>query len=226
MSDTSSGEVTPMRTPRRMSPTLGGPSNGAPRGGSPVDDTETTSTKPNKEPVVLGGSNDGFQIVLVPPETDGNFTAFNKMCDDLDSEFLMQPINEADYDSETQACVDKNTGGPASFYDHYVTRRKKKKGKKGCTIELHTIPKQSGESSSGEAADQPQRSRLGAPHSPGAAPALDLLSVPATSVPRGSLHNAAVRRIACGRMPPREDSGAAAPADDAAPPPYAAAPEA
>lgn len=77
-----------------------------------------------------------FQIVIQPPDTNSNWTAFNRECDDLNSDFLMQPINEADYDSETQACVDlRSEEGPRSFYDHYVTRRRKKKGVKGLGVE-------------------------------------------------------------------------------------------
>ncbi|CAD2212814.1 hypothetical protein AGDE_02064 [Angomonas deanei] len=69
-----------------------------------------------------------FVLQLVPPPTESNFTDYNRKCVDLDSDFLMQPINEAPYDSETQACVDLNNNGPASFYDHYVRAPKQKKG--------------------------------------------------------------------------------------------------
>ncbi len=123
-----------------------------------------------------------FQIVVVPPDTPSNWREFNRDCDVLDSDFLMQPVNEADYDSETQACVDARTGGPTSFYDHYVTKRRKKKGKKGCTVEGHAPP----------ATPQPRQPFANQ----------DLLSVPGTTLPKGLLSNVAVRRIACGRMPP------------------------
>lgn len=76
-----------------------------------------------------------FQIVIEPPDTKANWTTFNRDCEDLNSDFLMQPINEADYDSETQACVDARTGGPRSFYDHYVTKRRKKRGMRGLGVE-------------------------------------------------------------------------------------------
>ena len=72
-----------------------------------------------------------FSIVVEPPTFMG-WSDFNRKCEDLDSDFLMQPINEADYDSETQCLVDKHDEekGKKSFYDHFVTKRKKKKGLK------------------------------------------------------------------------------------------------
>lgn len=123
-----------------------------------------------------------FEIVVVPPDTPSNWREFNRDCDVLDSDYLMQPVNEADYDSETQACVDARTGGPASFYDHYVTKRRKKKGKKGCTVE--------GPAPIATPSPQPVFAQQ------------DLLTVPGTQLPKGLLSNVAVRRIACGRMPP------------------------
>lgn len=75
----------------------------------------------------------GVTILLEAPSTQGNFRDYNRLCDSLDADRLMQPINEADYDSETQVCVDRATGGPSSFYDHFVRRPRKKKGLRiGC----------------------------------------------------------------------------------------------
>lgn len=68
-----------------------------------------------------------FCIVVDPPDTASNFMDYNRPPEDLNSEFLMEPVNEADYDSETQACVDARTGGPTNFHEHFVTKRKKKK---------------------------------------------------------------------------------------------------
>ena len=74
----------------------------------------------------------GFSITVTKPDNPVNFLDFYHEDDDLDSDFLMAPINEADYDSETQFCIDlQNPEGPRSFHDHYVTKRKKKKGKAG-----------------------------------------------------------------------------------------------
>lgn len=122
-------------------------------------------------------------IVIEPPTTEGNFVGFNVQCEELDSDFLMQPVNEADYDSETQACVDARTGGPSSYYDHFVTRRKKKKFFRG-NIEAPVHEK-------GARTAQPT------------APDSSMLMVPnSIGIPKGALSNVAVRRIACGRMPP------------------------
>lgn len=166
--------------------------------------------------------NCGFTIVIDPPDTAGNFKGFNVECDVLDSDFLMQPVNEADYDSETQACVDRQTG-VTSFYDHYVTKRRKKKGLKGVGIECpapplrcappestSTLPAQPPpppssasclESSGGRISHQNHQVPLAVPVSDS-----NLLAPPSRlAVPKGALGNVAVRRIACGRMPPRQD---------------------
>lgn len=125
-----------------------------------------------------------FRIVIEPPDTAGNFKAFNVTCDVLDSDFLMQPINEADYDSETQVCVDTRTGQHQSFYEHFVTKRKKKKGKRVGTetsAPHDVVPRVT--------VAQPTQDP-------------DRLMPPQTlAVPKGALSNVAVRRIACGRMP-------------------------
>jgi hypothetical protein len=153
-----------------------------------------------------------FSIVIDPPDTAGNFKGFNVTCEVLDSDFLMQPVNEADYDSETQACVDRQTG-VKSFYDHYVTKRKKKKGLKGVGVEC-PAPKR-GEPSSSSLLSIPVAAsgcgRLGAEMASAPNfPDPNYLAPPSClAVPKGVLDNVAVRRIACGRMPPRRDEVAA-----------------
>eukprot|EP00992_Anisonema_acinus_P014953 TRINITY_DN9538_c0_g1_i1.p1 TRINITY_DN9538_c0_g1~~TRINITY_DN9538_c0_g1_i1.p1 ORF type:complete len:166 (+),score=21.20 TRINITY_DN9538_c0_g1_i1:65-562(+) len=130
-------------------------------------------------PVASGG---GWVIAVTHVNAaENNFVDFYRDEEDLDSDFLMAPVNEADYDSETQCLVDsQNPDGPKSFYDHFVTKRKKK----GLRKEAPTVPKR-------------------APLQP------DLLLpqriVPLTD-PRQGFATAAARRLACGRMPPREAS--------------------
>ena len=144
------------------------------------------------------GDHCAFTIVVEPPDTPGNFKGFNVTCDVLDSDFLMQPVNEADYDSETQACVDRQTG-VKSFYDHYVTKRKKKKGLKGVGVEC-PAPKRSGGSVPGSQAHATEEQPTIDPH---------FLAPPSRlAVPKGVLNNVAVRRIACGRMPPPQNEAA------------------
>lgn len=168
-----------------------------------------------------------FQILIDAPDTAENFKAFNKECDVLDSEFLMQPVNEADFDSETQACVDTRTGGPASFYDHYVTKRKKKKGRKGAGIEDHTtrsVEEADRKSRYGNSFQQQRivfrcdpdfvhrldddinpitRSNTVPKETMLPADDQDHLHVPGLKgVQKGALSNAAIRRVACGKMPP------------------------
>lgn len=141
-----------------------------------------------------------FELTIEPPETTSNFKDFNRECEELDSEFLMQPVNEADYDSETQACVDQRDGGPTSFYDHYVTRRVKKRGYRG-SIEgpaPRRATKAERKKEREDAAAKQQKQHQ-------AHIVVDRLELPAggsTALPKGSLSNVAVRRIACGRMPP------------------------
>lgn len=90
--------------------------------------------------VVLDAHDVGMVIHLEPPRTATNFLAFNRACDSLDSDFLMQPINEAQYDSETQACYDRRTDGPSSFYDHYVRKPTQKRGLPvGCECPMESI---------------------------------------------------------------------------------------
>lgn len=88
-----------------------------------------TDTHPSPPMVVIDCKEVGITInVLSPPPTTSNYLAYNRVCATLDSDYLMQPINEAQYDSETQACVDRVSNGPVSFYDHYVRKPTRKKG--------------------------------------------------------------------------------------------------
>jgi hypothetical protein len=164
-----------------------------------------------------------FSIVVVPPDTAGNFMEFNIPCENLDSDYLMMPVNEADYDSETQACVDSRTLGPKSFYEHYTTKRKKKRGRKGPiekpligpgAIPAPAVSVVADEVPSASASSTTHLKPEGLPPKP-AAPKLTLgvehppqdpdhLLAPTLSVPKGALSNAAVRRIACGAMPPAD----------------------
>lgn len=157
------------------------------------------------------------------PDTEGNFTAFNIPCDVLDSDFLMQPINEADYDSETQACVDKREGIVTSFYSHYVTKRRKKKNVKNCRIETPAPRKSERCDAEDTSPSKPEgdiaTSGTSVPISPSPAstseqhvPDPSFLMAPTLlgttfGVSKNALSNAAVRRVACGRMPPRDTSG-------------------
>lgn len=167
-----------------------------------------------------------YSIVVEAPDTEGNFTAFNIPCDVLDSDFLMQPINEADYDSETQACVDLKEGKVTSFYSHYVTKRRKKKNVKNCRIEspapkvipsltdadTNTVASEDsanhcddeGVDGSSKRKAKTVTSSLGgeaAPPDPSFLMAPTLLGT-TFGVAKNALSNVAVRRIACGRMPP------------------------
>jgi hypothetical protein len=172
-----------------------------------------------------------YSIVIEAPDTEGNFTAFNIPCDVLDSDFLMQPINEADYDSETQACVDFKEGKITSFYSHYVTKRRKKKNVKNCRIEAPaprvgqdqaltignvstaTIATKSEDCGSCRDSAQSKTAAVKAASSSslsvGEAPPPDpsFLMAPTLlgttfGVAKNALSNVAVRRVACGRMPP------------------------
>jgi hypothetical protein len=228
--DTSSGEVTPCRTPVRRVSHI--------EFETVIPQVEGFEPRKTADGRILIKAADDFSIMIIPPDTKSNFIDFNKPCEELDSEFLMQPVNEADYDSETQACVDARTGGPRSFYDHYVQKRRKKKGKRGCTVEGHHIPSQNSDDESEKESEHPRRAArvpppshlqppkqqkqrqephnsvalkltttLATPITNGAATKVprqnhDALMAPSTAVPQGSLNNVAVRRIACGRMPP------------------------
>jgi hypothetical protein len=86
--------------------------------------------------------------------------------------------------------VDRREGGEGrTFFSHYVTRRRKKKGLKGAGVEttMH--------------GERERRKRQNVPeiHARGKT---DFLTVDNVAVPKGALSNVAVRRIACGRMPP------------------------
>eukprot|EP00796_Vickermania_ingenoplastis_P008555 gene8555-6001_t len=95
----------------------------------------------------------GLTLLVETPINSKNFVVFNKTCDQLNPSYLSQPINEAEYDSETQACVDlfcsdtPDAAGPSdlscatdasvtrSFYDHYVRQPTKKKNMMGVGLE-------------------------------------------------------------------------------------------
>lgn len=134
----------------------------------------------------------GLTITLQPPTTLTNFREYNRQCTNLDSDYLMQPINEAEYDSETQACVDRVTGGPKSFFEHYTAKPIRKKGRGvGC-----------------ECPAGRETAALGTREGSGAAYEEDFLRVPAEQeVPpggarKGALRDPVTRRLATGRMPP------------------------
>ncbi|CCW59774.1 unnamed protein product [Phytomonas sp. EM1] len=136
----------------------------------------------NKETYLLRNTTQGLSIILEEPPTSSNFLMYNRLCSKLDHNHLMQPINEAEFDSETQACVDRKANGFTSFYDHYTTQPKKKKGLDiGCECHLP------GES------DQSQMDFLQVPPQK---------NVPNASIPPHSLSDPVVRRLATGAMPP------------------------
>eukprot|EP01012_Entosiphon_sulcatum_P048856 TRINITY_DN67412_c0_g1_i1.p1 TRINITY_DN67412_c0_g1~~TRINITY_DN67412_c0_g1_i1.p1 ORF type:complete len:177 (-),score=37.38 TRINITY_DN67412_c0_g1_i1:75-563(-) len=126
-----------------------------------------------------------IEIQIIPPDTESNWMAYYHPADELDSDFLMAPVCEADYDSETQCMVDSRTdGAPKTFHEHFV-RKRRKKGKNTPQLPVRTpsIP-----------------ATLQLHHHK------QLLEVPTGfgAIPRGALNNPAVRRLACGRMPPPE----------------------
>jgi len=146
-----------------------------------------TPTGEDRTSVLLDGE---WSITVTVPDNAHNFLDCYHDHEALDSDFLMAPINEADYDSETQFCVDSKTDGPKSFYDHYVTKRKKKKKKKSKDDAEPPSP-----------AEGPMVKPKTVPTRP---PARDFLAVPYGPVlgnVRGALNTAAARRLACGRMP-------------------------
>lgn len=140
--------------------------------------------------------NSSYVITVNPPDTESNFRDFNVDCDLLDNDHLMQPINEADYDSETQVCVDSRSNGPRSFYEHFTVKKKKKLGVK-CGAEC-PVPRKLGVRVS-PATAAPNRTITSEPPKSG-----NFLGAPDQhDVPNGSLQSAKVRRLATGAMPPR-----------------------
>eukprot|EP01061_Rhynchopus_euleeides_P002069 TRINITY_DN11583_c2_g1_i1.p2 TRINITY_DN11583_c2_g1~~TRINITY_DN11583_c2_g1_i1.p2 ORF type:complete len:241 (+),score=90.64 TRINITY_DN11583_c2_g1_i1:210-932(+) len=146
--------------------------------------------------------------IEVTPNTDLNFLAFNRQDEELDSDWLMQPVLEVDYDSETQCCIDTSTGGPAAFADHYVTKRtkRKKKGKAADGVPAAEDATRLGVPSHARKhhIDMEQHTHIN--KKPHQAP-VDHLALPENmydrnTVPKGSLSNPATRRIACGAAPP------------------------
>ncbi|AYU78695.1 hypothetical protein conserved [Leishmania donovani] len=142
-----------------------------------------SSTEPPAVPVkvVVDCKEVGVTIDLHSPPTASNFLAYNRVCSTLDSDYLMQPINEAQYDSETQACVDRLSNGPTSFYDHYVRKPTRKRGLAvGCESPMEHI---------GVSDDflMPPTQR----------------DLPAACVKGGIFSDPLTRRLATGRMPSR-----------------------
>ncbi|KEG10735.1 hypothetical protein DQ04_03361070 [Trypanosoma grayi] len=125
----------------------------------------------SKQPVI--------KITIEPPDTPENFHGYNFLCSSLDSDYLTQPINEAEYDSETQACVDIRSGKHSTFYDHYRRKPKLKKG-------LHVGPE----------TPMPRPVRDGDSLAPPTLPGL-----PTTTVPRSVLQDPVARRLATGTLP-------------------------
>jgi hypothetical protein len=145
-------------------------------------------------------------ICVTEADTPQNFIDYYREDDDLNSDFLMAPVNEADYDSETQCMVDaKNANAPKSFYDHFVIKRKKKKKK------VQDGGGDVGNNNNSSKSVVSIRSTVTAPSVPvrcSLVPrsyAADVLTVPRSSPftdPRKGFRDASSRRLACGRMPP------------------------
>ncbi|CCW67251.1 unnamed protein product [Phytomonas sp. Hart1] len=136
----------------------------------------------NKETYLLQNTTQGLSIILEKPSTSSNFLMYNRLCSELDHNCLIQPINEAEFDSETQVCVDNKLNGFTSFYDHYTTKPTKKKG---LDIECeHHLPSKS---------DQIQMDFLQVPPQK---------NIPNATIPPHSLNDPVVRRLATGAMPP------------------------
>lgn len=80
-------------------------------------------------------------LLVEAPANPRNFLEYNRTCDTVNQRFLSQPINEADYDSETQACVDLlDPNGKTSFYDHFVNKPMKKALYPGLGLEEPVLP--------------------------------------------------------------------------------------
>ncbi|CBZ26969.1 hypothetical protein, unknown function [Leishmania mexicana MHOM/GT/2001/U1103] len=143
-----------------------------------------SSTEPPAAPakVVVDCKEVGVTIDLHSPPTASNFLAYNRVCATLDSDYLMQPINEAQYDSETQACVDRLSNGPTSFYDHYVRKPTRKRGLAvGCESPMDHV-------GVNEDFLMPPAQR----------------DLPAACAQAGAFSDPLTRRLATGRMPPRD----------------------
>ncbi|KAG5501589.1 hypothetical protein JIQ42_05435 [Leishmania sp. Namibia] len=135
---------------------------------------------PRPAVVVVDCKEVGVTINLHSPPTASNFLAYNRVCATLDSDYLMQPINEAQYDSETQACVDRISNGPTSFYDHYVRKPTRKRGLPvGCECPME-------HAGVNEDLLMPPTQR----------------DLPASDLGAGAFSDPLTRRLATGRMPP------------------------
>ena len=157
-----------------------------------------------------------------PAPTTSPPCRFNRADEDLDSEWLMQPVLEADYDSETQCCVDTHGGKEASFAEHFVTKRKKRR-KKGAAGSgdaaaadgeekhidgegIHEAMHTHEQHHSQLAVPTPKRPTLRHMHEKPQT-VVDTLQLPGgmydrNTVPQGKLSDPATRRLACGAAPP------------------------
>lgn len=166
--------------------------------------------------------NSGFKLVVETPVNGSNFKEYNRTMDAIDATCLSQPINDAQYDSETQACIDLlsseiKEGSPPSFYDHFVTPSFKKKNIKVVTLEEPAVvwdrapppPDSSCGSSTCESCTCgwaiPPQGKQSTPSS------MDFLTVPpqlevpeqrCTDGGHELLDNPEIRRLATGAMPP------------------------
>lgn len=183
----------------------------------------STSSEDTKVSEVACDPKTGLKLLVETPVNSSNFKEYNRTTDTIDVSRLSQPINEAGYDSETQACIDlleaSNKGLPApSFYDHFVNQPVKKKYMKGVGLEEPALP--------WERSPPPPDSLSGSSNNASnyvcggvtfpqsnfaAASSMDFLSVPPQlEVPEhrcmdGGHHlldNPEVRRLATGTMPP------------------------
>lgn len=143
-----------------------------------------------KNPLVRG-DDVGIDIYVEPPRTKSNFLEYNKACDALEMNRLMPPINEAEYDSETQVCVDRKNDGPRSYFDHYVNRPNKKLGLH-VGFECPTCECQ-----------QPAPSCEDYLQAPPAG-----VDLPLRAVSRDVLRDPVARRLASGRLPPNPPDAA------------------
>ena len=61
-----------------------------------------------------------YTITVTSPDTSGNFIGYNQC--EVDNNFLNQPVNDSQYDSETQMCMDFKSKPSPSYYEHYVLK--------------------------------------------------------------------------------------------------------
>lgn len=183
----------------------------------------STSSGGTKVSEVACDPKTGMKLLVETPVNSSNFKEYNRTTDTIDISRLSQPINEAGYDSETQACIDlleaSSKGGPSpSFYDHFVTQPIKKKNMKGVGLEEPALPWERAPpppDSLSDSSNNVNQYVCGGVPSPRsdfvASPSMDFLGVPPQlEVPEhrcmdGGHHlldNPEVRRLATGTMPP------------------------